>query len=57
VDNYLNLENRFYFKRLQRFLAVQELCLEKKSKLNKFWGTCQNPGLFNPGPHNVHNSA
>ncbi|AMD49430.1 hypothetical protein D554_0853 [Bordetella holmesii 30539] len=55
MDNYLNVGNSIFFKILDNFFAVQELCLARKPKLNKFLGTDQNPCLFNFGTHNVHN--
>lgn len=57
MDNYLNLENLFFFISLQPFLAVQELCVGKKSKLDKIWRPRQNPRLFNLPPQHVHNNA
>lgn len=55
MDNYLNLGNLFFFIRLRAFLAVQELCVGKESKLDKIWEPTENPRLFNLPPHNVHN--
>ena len=40
---------------LRPFLAVQELCVGKKLKLDKISDPAQNPSLFNLPPHNVHN--
>lgn len=55
MDNYLNLENLFFFIDLRPFLAVQELCVGKEPKLDKISGPVQKPRLFNLPPHNVHN--
>ena len=57
MDNYLNLENLFFFIDLGRFLPVQELCVGKKLKLDKILAWVQNPCLFNLPPQHVHNSA
>jgi len=40
---------------LRPFLAVQELCVGKKLKLDKISDRAKNPRLFNLPPHNVHN--
>lgn len=57
MDNYLNLENLFFFISLQPFLAVQELCVGKKLKLDKILDPVRNPRLFNLPPQNVHKAA
>jgi len=54
VDNYLNLENLFFFINLQPFLPVQELCVGKKLKLDKILDLVRNPCLFNLPPQHVH---
>lgn len=57
MDNYLNLENLFSFISLQPFLAVQELCVGKKLKLDKILDPVRNPCLFNLPPQNVHKAS
>ena len=57
MDNYLNLENLFFFIHLEAFLPVQELCVGKKLKLDKILDPGQNPCLFNLPPQNVHKAS